>query len=262
MNVRLGRALDCKGSPAGPLRAWPGGLAVTRGIGDADCADIVSCEPACMTMEAPAEGGVLLACSDGVWDKLTADDITKILLSSKFNSPTHAAKRIAKKAASKNGLSDDTSVALLFFDAADAHAETSFLTEHIKPVHLHAYRPVKTLTGGGESCSLTDDSSFVDGEDQPRSPSMIAAHDSYAENVQLMLPSNDPVEDKLHKANDDFEKVPRPHAPSKSSPKKSQSRPSLCHPILKPRTIHTQLGPNPYRKTFLCMALLPPHVRS
>ena len=39
---KLAPAQNSSGEPRGPLRAWPGGLAVARGIGDADCGQIVS----------------------------------------------------------------------------------------------------------------------------------------------------------------------------------------------------------------------------
>lgn len=65
--IQLAFAMDRTGQPHGPLRAWPGGLAVTRGIGDGDCEPIVSCEPSIKTISAPDGGGCILACSDGVW---------------------------------------------------------------------------------------------------------------------------------------------------------------------------------------------------
>ena len=37
LGLKLGRAVAATGQAGGPLRAWPGGLAVCRTIGDADC---------------------------------------------------------------------------------------------------------------------------------------------------------------------------------------------------------------------------------
>jgi serine/threonine protein phosphatase PrpC len=139
--IRMGRAMDHEGWPAGPLRAWPGGLAVTRGIGDADCEDIVSCEPSCQTVPAPPHGGVLLACSDGVWDTLTIEKAAKLLTSKTFASPAQAAKMIVKRAVARCGLLDDTSASLLFFDAADVKAQKTFLTERFKGSKLAYWRP-------------------------------------------------------------------------------------------------------------------------
>ena len=52
------------------MRAWPGGLAIARSIGDVDCGDFVSPQPDVRTVPAPASGFVILG-SDGVWDALS-----------------------------------------------------------------------------------------------------------------------------------------------------------------------------------------------
>lgn len=93
--VKLGRALDSEGWPGGPLRAWPGGLAVTRGIGDADCEGIVSCVPSVVTFAAPEGGGVVVAASDGVWDSLRITEAVKLVQSSKV----HACRALGSLAA-------------------------------------------------------------------------------------------------------------------------------------------------------------------
>ena len=68
---RLAYAMDpFTRMPAGSLRLWPGGLAVGRSLGDADCGEAVSAIPAVETVELPAHGGHLIMCSDGVWDSL------------------------------------------------------------------------------------------------------------------------------------------------------------------------------------------------
>ena len=41
LGVKLSRATTADGKEGGPLRAWPGGLAVTRAVGDADCMSYV-----------------------------------------------------------------------------------------------------------------------------------------------------------------------------------------------------------------------------
>ena len=79
--ISLGRAIDAEGWPGGPLRAWPGGLAVTRGIGDQDCEEIVSCLPSLKTVPAPSNGGVIVCCSDGVWDAVSLSEAAKMLSS-------------------------------------------------------------------------------------------------------------------------------------------------------------------------------------
>ena len=52
----------------GPVRCYPGGLAVCRAIGDADVGAAVSAVPAVQTVtcDITASGSALIICSDGV----------------------------------------------------------------------------------------------------------------------------------------------------------------------------------------------------
>lgn len=52
----------------GPLRVWPGGLAMSRSIGDAECGARVSADPEVVRVTLPALGSRLLMGSDGLWD--------------------------------------------------------------------------------------------------------------------------------------------------------------------------------------------------
>ena len=65
------------GRERGPLRAWPGGVACARSIGDADCGAIISAVPALSTLSYPERGAALVICSDGVWDTLPPDAISR-----------------------------------------------------------------------------------------------------------------------------------------------------------------------------------------
>lgn len=83
---KLGRAMMASGEPGGPVRCWPGGLAVCRTIGDADCGAACSAVPALSTTPlavaaaqdgaeqstsfSTASGFAVVLCSDGVWDAL------------------------------------------------------------------------------------------------------------------------------------------------------------------------------------------------
>jgi hypothetical protein len=57
----------------GPLRVWPGGLAISRTIGDRAAAEGgVMAEPEVSQVVVPEDVGVrLIAASDGLWDALT-----------------------------------------------------------------------------------------------------------------------------------------------------------------------------------------------
>ena len=66
----LGYARRSDGSvSSGPLRLWPGGLAMGRSLGDADCGDAILPEPAIEIVEICADATILV-CSDGVWGSL------------------------------------------------------------------------------------------------------------------------------------------------------------------------------------------------
>ena len=52
----------------GPLRIWPGGLCVSRGIGDVDVGECVIARPHVRQVVVPEWGCRLIVASDGVWD--------------------------------------------------------------------------------------------------------------------------------------------------------------------------------------------------
>ena len=112
LDVQLGRAM-VDGKPGGPLRAWPGGLAVTRCVGDADCHFVIP-EPAWSTCPVPPKGGALLACTDGVWDLMSADEAAMILVEGAYDSARQAARQVVHKAMCRGLIDDTTSVAMLF----------------------------------------------------------------------------------------------------------------------------------------------------
>jgi serine/threonine protein phosphatase PrpC len=58
-----------EGEPGlGPLRIWPGGLCVSRGIGDVDVGESVIARPHIRQVVVPDWGCRLVVSSDGVWD--------------------------------------------------------------------------------------------------------------------------------------------------------------------------------------------------
>jgi serine/threonine protein phosphatase PrpC len=114
--VKLRRASTAEGKEGGPLRAWPGGLAVTRCVGDADCHFVIP-EPAWSTCPAPPKGGALLACTDGVWDLMSADEAAMILVQGAYDSARQAARQVVHKAV-RRGLIDDTTAVVLLFGPA------------------------------------------------------------------------------------------------------------------------------------------------
>ena len=118
--AKIARAQASWGGPEGPLRSWPGGLAVARCIGDVDCAAYVSPEPHVVTRRLPAGGAAIVVASDGVWDCLSADDVASITLKAVHRKvgavvrPALIAEHIVAKAARTRGeLLDDTTCLLL-----------------------------------------------------------------------------------------------------------------------------------------------------
>lgn len=97
------------GEPGGPLRCFPGGLAIARGIGDADAGDLVSPIPATSTVALSASNGwdVVIA-SDGVWDSLPPRDVVKLCRLSKAAPPAKTAALVVDAAISKRHTFDNS----------------------------------------------------------------------------------------------------------------------------------------------------------
>jgi serine/threonine protein phosphatase PrpC len=104
----LAQRYVASGERRGPVRAWPGGIAVARTIGDADCRQVVSAEPALSTVPIP-QYGVVVLCSDGCWDALLPEKVAKIVSKvAERVTTTEAAERVVAKAIKARGLRDDT----------------------------------------------------------------------------------------------------------------------------------------------------------
>ncbi|URD78401.1 phosphatase 2C [Musa troglodytarum] len=57
----------------GPLRCWPGGLCLSRSIGDMDVGEFIVPVPYVKQIKLLKAGGRLIIASDGIWDALTSD---------------------------------------------------------------------------------------------------------------------------------------------------------------------------------------------
>ncbi|KAJ1397400.1 PPM-type phosphatase domain [Sesbania bispinosa] len=69
----VGRLNTGGGAQVGPLRCWPGGLCLSRSIGDMDVGEYIVPVPYVKQVKLSTAGGRLIISSDGVWDALTAD---------------------------------------------------------------------------------------------------------------------------------------------------------------------------------------------
>ncbi|PSC76687.1 putative phosphatase 2C 15 isoform X1 [Micractinium conductrix] len=95
----------------GPLRIWPGGLCLSRAIGDFDVGDAVIPFPHVMQVMVPPTGGRMLVASDGVWDAYEKMTRMNSMLRSWTldSSPQRLIQSIVR---AYGGLRDDTSLVI------------------------------------------------------------------------------------------------------------------------------------------------------
>lgn len=139
----VAQAASPEGMPVGPLRAWPGGLAVCRSVGDADCPS-ASPIPALRTVPVDMDAGAAVAiCSDGVWDAATHGNVARHVRCSR--TAAEAADRVVDKAVRARGLRDDTSavVAWLGVPAWDASLHESRSSRITRKIFGSATRAIK-----------------------------------------------------------------------------------------------------------------------
>ncbi|XP_027332268.1 probable protein phosphatase 2C 12 [Abrus precatorius] len=101
----VGRLNTGGGAEVGPLRCWPGGLCLSRSIGDMDIGEFIVPVPYVKQVKLSTGGGRLVICSDGVWDALLAE---VALDCCRGMSAEAAAPHIVKEAVQAKGLRDDT----------------------------------------------------------------------------------------------------------------------------------------------------------
>eukprot|EP00698_Gefionella_okellyi_P004608 TRINITY_DN14213_c0_g1_i1.p1 TRINITY_DN14213_c0_g1~~TRINITY_DN14213_c0_g1_i1.p1 ORF type:complete len:365 (-),score=40.93 TRINITY_DN14213_c0_g1_i1:19-1056(-) len=108
------RPAQISGVEVGPARVWPGGLAVSRALGDASFKSpkaLVSAEPdvTSTVLDPLNDQYVILAC-DGLWDILSSQDACNI--ARRYESPQQAADELVK-AAFEGGSTDNISVVVV-----------------------------------------------------------------------------------------------------------------------------------------------------
>ncbi|KAK4476719.1 hypothetical protein RD792_015879 [Penstemon davidsonii] len=89
----------------GPLRCWPGGLCLSRSIGDTDVGEFIVPVPHVKQVKLSNAGGRLIIASDGIWDALSSDAAAQ---SCRGLPADLAAKLVVKEALRSRGLKDDT----------------------------------------------------------------------------------------------------------------------------------------------------------
>lgn len=101
----VGRLNVFGGNEVGPLRCWPGGLCLSRSIGDTDVGEFIVPIPHVKQVKLSNAGGRLIIASDGIWDALSSDMAAK---SCRGLPAELAAKLVVKDALRSRGLKDDT----------------------------------------------------------------------------------------------------------------------------------------------------------
>lgn len=81
--AQIGRIKGRDGLPVGPERIYPGGLSVTRSIGDNDSTKAAIPEPDVVTITLPPCGGMIVLASDGVWDFVDGAHVERLAASSR-----------------------------------------------------------------------------------------------------------------------------------------------------------------------------------
>lgn len=101
----VGRLSIVGGAEVGPLRCWPGGLCLSRSIGDMDVGEFIVPIPYVKQIKLSNAGGRLIIASDGVWDALCSEKAAKACR----GLPAElAARQVVKEALRSRGLKDDT----------------------------------------------------------------------------------------------------------------------------------------------------------
>ncbi|CAD7696623.1 unnamed protein product, partial [Ostreobium quekettii] len=138
----IARSTVC-GVETGPLRAWPGGLAMSRTIGDPKAGDFVTSVPEVRQFTWPFTGGRLIVASDGLWDAVSPKSACH---STRGMSAGQAANALVK-ASRKGKTSSRDDVTVLVVDAIPNE-------QGRLPAILH-----RTASGASTSSSSGQDSS-------------------------------------------------------------------------------------------------------
>ncbi|GAV82220.1 PP2C domain-containing protein [Cephalotus follicularis] len=101
----VGRLNTGGGAEIGPLRCWPGGLCLSRSIGDMDVGEFIVPVPYVKQVKMSSAGGRIIISSDGVWDTISAE---RALDCCRGMPADTAAAQIVKEAVQTKGLRDDT----------------------------------------------------------------------------------------------------------------------------------------------------------
>ncbi|XWS34990.1 hypothetical protein CRYUN_Cryun21dG0085700 [Craigia yunnanensis] len=116
----VGRLSIVGGAEIGPLRCWPGGLCLSRSIGDMDVGEFIVPIPYVKQVKLSNAGGRLIIASDGIWDALSSEMAAK---SCRGLPAELAARQVVKEALRTRGLKDDTTCIVIDIIPPDNSAQ-------------------------------------------------------------------------------------------------------------------------------------------
>lgn len=148
----VGRLNTGGGTAFGPLRCWPGGLCLSRSIGDMDVGEFIVPVPYVKQVKLSFAGGRLIISSDGVWDALSSE---KALSCARGLAPDEAAAQIVKEAVQFKGLRDDTTCIVVDILPIEKPAPPQLPKKQGKGVFKNIFK----------KRSSSESSSIVDGDD-------------------------------------------------------------------------------------------------
>ena len=132
----------------GPLRVWPGGLAMGRALGDFDVGEAVISAPSVYQVRVPETGCRVIVASDGLWDCGT--DVSTAIGKVRFKDTARAARSLLKTSVKKMGLHDDVSICVLdMMNEAASGAEEVMLAERERQDTGRPRPPWLAKRGGG-----------------------------------------------------------------------------------------------------------------
>lgn len=127
-------AKDSNNIMYGPPRLYPGGLSISRAIGDSDC-EHISCQPDIYEDVLGAEDAIII-CSDGIWDCVSTNKIVKVVNES-YN------PELVCKMSVKNNTKDDATVVII--------------TSKLKTLSNKNFFNIFTRNGSGSSLSSEEE---------------------------------------------------------------------------------------------------------
>lgn len=157
---KVARAARQGGQPAGPLRAWPGGLAMGRAIGDGDCGDWLIPTPSTYSCQLPDQGCDICLASDGIWDAVPLPDAYALI--ERWPPLTRSAKDLVDAAVHARGLHDDITAMLLRIEPEAADGADSPTTAAARSTRRWSPLGLRGLLPGRSSPVLSKPPSWHD----------------------------------------------------------------------------------------------------